>query len=187
MYYVLLFSKQTHQFTKNTVSSIFWKPFCRAEKPARWKTLYWMIALDWQFLWHDAAFHLRSLLADAVQKMPELSPIHEPHVLWRCGWPKKTGIKAPLISNLREEKWTILNHEESTWKSGHFNDLIFGAQSCRRGDSRLVGFWREAWAGWLWEHQKHGELAHGWTFPRKWDNFNQQSLLGISHDFSNWQ
>ncbi|CAK8990575.1 unnamed protein product [Durusdinium trenchii] len=47
---------------------------------ARWKTLYWMVALDWSFLWHDSARELREMLAEAIDMCPDLAPINDPHV-----------------------------------------------------------------------------------------------------------
>lgn len=47
---------------------------------SRWKTLYWMIALDWHFLWEDTSEALRLLLLEALRAMPELVAVNEPHV-----------------------------------------------------------------------------------------------------------
>eukprot|EP00435_Cladocopium_sp_Y103_P030006 s802_g7.t1 len=47
---------------------------------SRWKTLYWMIALDWNFLWDTASAELRVLLLEALRAMPELAAVNEPHV-----------------------------------------------------------------------------------------------------------
>ena len=56
----------------------------------RWKTLYWMVALDWQsILWKKETGPLQEVLAKAMQSIqtahaPSLQPIADPHVtlLW---------------------------------------------------------------------------------------------------------
>ncbi|CAE7438604.1 RTCA [Symbiodinium sp. CCMP2592] len=56
----------------------------------RWKTLYWMVALDWQsILWEKETEPLQEVLAKAMQSIqtahaPSLQPIADPHItlLW---------------------------------------------------------------------------------------------------------
>ena len=46
---------------------------------SRWKTLYWMISVDWQFLWQAEAQDLRVALMEAIDSAA-VSAINEPHV-----------------------------------------------------------------------------------------------------------
>lgn len=64
---------------------------------ARWKTLYWMVALDWSFLWHDSARELWEMLAEAIDMCPDLAPINDPHVtmLW-LGASSDPELEAPF-------------------------------------------------------------------------------------------
>ena len=75
----------------------------------RWKTLYWMVALDWQsILWEKAVGSFQEVLAASMQSIqvhapgaPGLQPISDPHVT--LFWPSTAGTETSCFQEQLEK------------------------------------------------------------------------------------
>lgn len=71
--------------------------------------MYWMIAVDWQFLWQDDASELRSELGEAIKAMPEVSAINEPHVSCLKGAGCGGGCALRVAGEMEGDRWNTIS------------------------------------------------------------------------------